>query len=66
MSKYTVYGINEVRVVAREMSNLANRRLERYLTHLAERQDKAKTETRLTETRRRTTPARSRLQIKYE
>ena len=30
------------------------------LTHLAERQDKASSETRLTETRRRTTPARPR------
>ena len=59
--KYTEYGINEVRVVAREAST-SNRfkTNELDLTHLAERQDKASSETRLTETRRRTTPARPR------
>ena len=55
-------------MVAREMSNLANRRLEMYLTHLAERQDKAKMVNFRVEVYKihRTTPARSRLQTKYE
>ncbi len=46
--------IHEVRVVAREMCSGSTKIrliLEPHLTHLAERQDKAETETRLTETR---------------
>ena len=62
------YGINnEVRVVVRETCTLGLSLDKGDLTHLAERQDKASSETRLTETRRRTTPARPRLlQTKYD